>query len=458
MIEEATETKHAAGERPPGPAGAFLVGSLGAFRDDPMAFLEGNAKAYGDVAFFRFMGLPVYQVNNPEDVRKVLVDPEGIFTKGDILEGFRPLVGTGILLSEGEAHKKKRRMMAPAFHHARIRGYGDAMVEEAARLRETWHDGDAVDMAEEMNRLTLAIAARTLFGTDVSPREGTAVSAALKAFARWYHQSTHPLGRLLQLFPTEATVAFRQGKRDLSTVVNRMIRARRKGGDAGDILSMLVFAKDAEGDGAAFSDAEVHDEAITLLVAGHETTGAALAWAFHLLSEHPEAADRLAREVHEAIGDRLPTAADLPKLGYAEGVFAEALRFYPPALTLPRQATRDVELGGYTVPKGSIVLAAAYCTHRDARFFPEPLAFRPERWLEVPRKDRPKMSYFPFGGGARTCIGEAFAWMEGTLVLATLASRFRARGAPGHRVEAESLFTVRPKGGLPMVLEARALP
>ncbi len=454
MTEEATVRT----ARPPGPHGAFLVGSLGAYREAPMAFLENNAKAYGDICFFRFMGLPVYQVNNPEDVRKVLVDPDDAFTKGDILEGFRPLVGTGILLSEGAAHKKKRRMMAPAFHHGRIQAYGAAMVEEAARVAGAWHDGETVDMAEELNRLTLAIAARTLFGTDVSARESAAVGAAIKTFARWYHQSTHPLGRLLQLFPTEATVAFRQGKRDLSTVVHRMIRARRKGGDAGDILSMLVFAKDAEGDGAAFTDAEVHDEAITLLVAGHETTGAALAWAFHLLSQHPEAADRLAREVHEAVGDRLPTVADLPKLGYAEGVFAEALRFYPPALTLPRQAKKDVQLGGYAVPKGSIVLAAAYCTHRDARFFPEPLAFRPERWQEVPRKDRPKMSYFPFGGGARVCIGEAFAWMEGALVLATLVSRFRARGVPDHQVEAESLFTVRPKGGLPMVLEARRWP
>jgi cytochrome P450 len=443
-------------DRPSGPKGPFLLGALPAFRADQAGFLAENARTYGDIAFFRFVGLPTYQVSHPDDVRKVLVDPEGIFTKGDILEGFRPLVGKGILLSEGDAHKKKRRMMQPAFHHGRVRGYGAVMVEETARFCETLASDTELDLAEEMNRLTLAIAARTLFGSGITARESDDIAFALKAFAHWYHQSTHPLGRLLQLFPTEATVRFRDGKRRLTKVVNRLIAERRKSGEGDDILSMLVFAKDEEGEGARFTDEEIHDEAVTLLVAGHETTGATLAWAFHLLARNPEAYERLHREVDEALGDRLPTVDDLPKLAYAEGVFAEALRLYPSALTLPRQAKADVELAGYTVPKGSIVLCAAHCTHRDPRFYPEPDAFRPERWIETPRKERVKLSFFPFGGGARTCIGEAFAWMEGTLVLALLASRFHARERPGLEVVPEALFTQRPKGGLPMTLERRA--
>jgi len=444
------------GERPPGPKGSFLTGSLGAFRDDPIAFLAGNAEAYGDIAFFRFLGLPVYQVSHPDAVRAVLVDPDGAFTKGDILEGFRPLVGRGLFLAEGEAHRKNRRMMQPAFHPKRVRAYADDMVRETERLLATWEHGQEVDMAAEMNRVTLAIASRTLFGAELTEREISDVAAAMRAFASWYHQSTHPLGRLLQHFPTEATVAFREGKARLSAVVMRMIRERRKSGDTGDILSMLVFAKDVDGDGAAFTDEEIHDEAITLLVAGHETTGATLAWAFATLSDHPEIAEALAAEAERVLGERAATFEDVPKLVYAEGVFAETLRFYPSALALPRQAQRDVELAGWPVPKGAIVLTAAYCVHRDPRFWDDPATFRPERWEGGARKARTKMTFFPFGGGSRVCIGEAFAWMEGTLLLATIGRAFTAKRREGHTLASETLFTNRPRGGVPVTLSARA--
>lgn len=444
-------------ETPPrGPKGSFLTGSLGAFRDDPIAFLSSNTRDYGDIAFFRFLGLPVYQVSHPDDVRTVLVDPDGAFTKGDILEGFRPLVGKGIFLAEGDVHRRNRRMMQPAFHPKRVAGYAADMVRETEELVASWEHGQEVDMAVEMNRLTLAIATRTLFGTELREREASDVAAAMRAFATWYHQSTHPLGRLLQLFPTEATVTFREAKRRLSSIVMRLVRERRQKGESDDILSMLVFAKDAEGDGYAFTDEEIHDEAVTLLVAGHETTGATLAWAFATLSDRPEVAERLAAEADAVLGERSATFDDVKKLPYAEGVFAETLRFYPSALALPRKAERDVVLAGHRVEKGSIVLTAAYCVHRDPRFWDDPEAFRPERWEGGARKAKTKTTYFPFGAGSRVCIGEAFAWMEGTLALATIGRAFRAKRREGHVLASETLFTNRPKGGVPVVLSSRA--
>lgn len=439
----------------PGPKGGGIFGALWEFHEDPIGLLERNAETYGDVTRFRFFHMPVYQVVHPDDVRTVLVDSEGAFVKGIAMEAFRPLVGTGLLVNEGESHRRQRRMMQPAFHKQRVVGYGEEMLLAAQAIRDTWTPGQEVDMEAEMSRLTLRIAARTLFGAGISDEDAGDVAAAVAAFTQWYHQSTHPLGALLQRLPTRATRELKGGKGLLNLIVDEMIAARRAGGDTGDILSMLVFARDAEGDGAAMDDEHIRDEAVTLLIAGHETTGATLAWAWWLLSCHPEVADRLAAEVNAATGGAPPTVADLPRLSYAEGVFAETLRLYPSAVSLPRQATRDVVLGGFSVPKGAIVMPATWCTHRDPRWWEEPLAFRPERWTAEERAKRPKYAYFPFSGGARVCIGEAFAWMEGTLVLATLAQRWRARLRPGHTVTPEALFTLRPKEGLPMTLERR---
>jgi cytochrome P450 len=318
----------------------------------------------------------------------------------------------------------------------------------------SWTDGQAVDMDVEMNRLALGVAARTLFGAGLTDAEYQGVAEAVSGFVQWYHQSTHPLGLLLQLLPTRATRDFKAGKRRLSAVIARIVADRRRSPGI-DILSRLLQARDAEGDGAAMSSEHVHDEAVTLLIAGHETTGATLAWAWHLMALHPEIGDRLAAEVHAVAGDAPPDGRNLPKLTYARWIFAETLRLYPAAIALPRQAQKSVALRNYTVPKGTLVMVATWCAHRDPRWWEEPLEFRPERWNPLHASDRPKFAYFPFGGGARTCIGEEFAWNEGALVLATLAQRWRAKGAPGREVRPEALFTVRPQGGLPMVVEAR---
>jgi cytochrome P450 len=451
---------HPPSARPPGPKGHPIYGNLWEFHEDPVAFQMRVVREFGDIARFRFFHLPVYLVAHPDDIRTVFVDPEGAFIKGMALDGFRPLVGKGLLLNEGASHRRQRRMMAPAFHRQRVAGYGEVMLEEAQRVSGMWADGARVDMDKEMNRLTLTVAARTLFGAGITDTEANDVAEAMGAFTHWYHQSTHPMGPLLQALPTEATRSFKAAKKKLGLVVDRMIKSRREGGDTGDILSMLVFARD-EGDGTAGSggggmdDEYVHDEAITLLVAGHETTGATLAWAWALLAEHPEVATKLRAELDAVLGDRDPTVDDFPNLEYARNVFGEALRLYPSATALPRQAVKPVVLAGYTVPKGAIVMCAAWSCHHDARFWDDPEAFRPERWTAEAKATRPKFAFFPFGGGARVCIGEAFAWMEGTLLLATLARRWSASVAPGHTVIPEALFTVRPKGGLPMVLSGR---
>lgn len=438
--------------QPPGPRGGILQGSTMTFHRTPLEFMVQNAREYGDIARFHFFHIPAYQVNHPDDVRILLVDPDGHFHKGMALEGFRPLVGKGLLLNEGESHRRQRRMMQPPFHRARIAGYGEQMLTEARQVCARWQDGQAVDISVEMNGLTLAVAASTLFGANVSEAETRDVAEAMRGFAEWYHQSTHPMGPLLQLLPTRATRRFREGKRRLDAVVARMIEARRTGGDRGDILSMLVFARDEEGNGAAMSNEHIHDEAVGLLVAGHETTGGTLTWAWWLLAQHPAVAEKLREEVRRAVGDRQPEVSDLPQLKYAEGVFAETLRLYPSAMALVRQAKSPVEMAGYTIPAGAVVMASAWCTHRDPRFWEEPEAFRPERWTPEARAARPRFAYYPFGGGSRVCLGEAFAWMEGTLVLATLAQRWQAIPQPGYQAIPETLFTLRPKGGLPMTL------
>ena len=377
-----------------------------------------------------------------------------MFTKGDVLAGFRPLIGKGIFLNEGDSHRRQRRLMQPAFHRERIEGYGEAMLRHTARVDAGWAVGATIDMAAEMGDLTLTIAAETLFGADLSESDIQVVRDAMSTFALWYHQSTHPLGPILQLLPVEATRKFKASKAALDALVGRIVTERRASGDRGDILSMLVFARDAEGDGAGMDDAHIHDEAVTLLVAGHETTAAALAWAWALLAEHPDVHDRLCAEVDAVCGAGPVTVADARRLPYTTGVFAEALRLYPVAPGMPRVPSRDVEIAGVAVPKGAIVMLSTWVTHHDPRWWPEPDAFRPERWSAEQRAARPKFSFFGFGGGARVCIGEAFAWMEGTLVLAHLARRWRPERLSDAPIQTESLFTLRPKGGLPMTLRA----
>jgi cytochrome P450 len=314
--------RRARGETPLGPAGPkdhLIYGSLARYHKDPIAFLERNAAVYGDVSAFRFLHLTTWQINHPDDVRRVLADPEGAFTKGITMESFRPLIGKGLLLAEGEAHRRQKRLIAPPLHGVPLAGYAEEMAAAARRVATSWTDGQTVDMDVEMNRLALGVAARTLFGAGLTAAEYQDVAEAVAGFVQWYHQSTHPLGPLLQLLPTRATRGFKAGKRRLSAVITRLVNERRRS-PADDILSRLIQARDTESGGAAMSPEYLHDEAITLLIAGHETTGATLAWAWHMMALHPDAGDRLAAEIHAAVGDASPNGQDLPRLAYARWI------------------------------------------------------------------------------------------------------------------------------------------
>lgn len=438
---------------PPGPRGGLPGRQLLSFRRDPTAHLSRMAARWGDVSLFHVGPRRMYLLAHPDLVREVLVTQNRNFIKSLALQRARVLLGHGLLTSEGEHHLRQRRLAQPAFHRERIAGYGETMVALTERTSAAWRDGEIIDASREMNRLTLAIAGKTLFGADVEGEAdeiGRALTDALGLFTRL----TNPLGPLLDRLPVPGTLRMRRARARLDATIYAIIAARRASGeDTGDLLSMLLAARDEEGDGGGMSDEQLRDEVLTLFLAGHETTANALAWTWHLLSRHPEAEARLHAEA-DALGGP-PAPADLARLPWTRAVLAESMRLFPPAWAVGREPLEDFEAGGYRVRAGSVVLLSPWVVHRDARFFPEPLRFLPERWTPEMEAALPRMAYFPFGGGPRKCIGEAFAWMEGTLVLAALARRWRLRATSGAEPGTEALITLRPRGGVPMRLERR---
>jgi cytochrome P450 len=453
---------HEAGARParslpapPGPRRGLPFSRLLAFRRDPLSFLERVHRAHGDVVAFHFGPRPVYLLAHPELVRDVLVTNHRNFIKSRALQRARVVLGNGLLTSEGDAHLRQRRLAQPAFHRERIAALGDTMAAYAERAADGWRAGETLDVTREMNRLTLAIAGKTLFGADVQDEAdeiGRALTDTLAAFKRL----TNPLGPLLDRLPVPGTLRVRRATERLDATVYRMVRERRASGeDRGDLLSMLLAARDEEGDGGGMTDLQLRDEALTLFLAGHETTANALAWTWHLLALNPDAEARLHAELDAVLGGRAPASADLPRLPYTRAVLAESMRLFPPAWAIGRQPLEDFEAGGYRVRAGTVVLLSPWVTHRDERWWPDPLRFDPERWTAEREAAQPRFAYFPFGGGPRKCIGEGFAWTEGILLLATLARRWRFRHAPGVRVGTQPLITLRPVD-LRMVAEPRS--
>ena len=443
--------------KPPGPKGRLLVGVLPEFRKDPAGFLETIARQYGDVVYIPLGRQHIYYVGHPDAIRDVLVTHQNKFKKSRMLERARVLLGDGLLTSEGEHHRRQRRLVQPAFHRDRLAGYGAVMVERTALVRDQWQSSQSFDVLQEMMRLTLAIVAKTLFSTDVDS-EADDIGTALTQVFDLFEVILMPFSELLEKLPLPAVRSFKRARKRLDETIYRLIRERRThGGDTGDLLSMLLLARSDEGDeegSAGMTDVQVRDEALTLFLAGHETTADALTWAWYLLSQNPQAEAAFHAELDHVLAGRLPSFEDLPRLLYTEGVFAEALRLYPPAWGIGRRALEDYSVGDFLIPARSVVLMSPYAVHRDPRWFSDPLAFRPERW---PAEDpaRPKFAYFPFGGGARVCVGERFAWMEGTLILAAIGQRWRLRLEPGHRVENHARITLRPKYGMRMTAERR---
>jgi cytochrome P450 len=440
---------------PRGPRGHVLLGSGPDFARDQLGFYAACAREYGDVVPVRFgprRGLLLY---HPDAIEEVLVTRNRDFIKSPGVRLLSRLLGNGLLLSEAGTWLRQRRLLQPAFHRQRVAAYGEVMTSLTVRRLADWRDGDVLDVHVEMMTLTQAIVAKTLFDADVS-HESYAIAETSNILVEDFGKR---LGSLLQLLPdwvpTPANLRTRRAIRRLDEVVYRMIAARRlRPEDRGDLLSILLHAQDAD-DGSRMTARQVRDEAMTLFLAGHETTAVALSWTWYLLSQHPEVDARLGDELRAVLGDRPPTVADLPKLTYTEMIVNESMRLYPPAYGIAREAVNPSEVAGYPIAPGLIVIMPTWVVHRDARWFDEPEVFRPERWADGLASRLPRFAYFPFGGGPRQCIGNAFALMEATLLLAAIAQRFRLTLEPGQRVTPTPYLTLRPEPGLRMSLARR---
>jgi cytochrome P450 len=435
-------------------------GSAIAFFRDPLGFLTRLAHNHGDVVRFRLGTRDTFLLNDPELIRAVLITHDRCFSKGPGLRVAERLLGQGLLTSEGDFHRRQRRLAQPAFHRKRVEGYARVMAEITAQQTEQWEDGSVLDIMEEMRALTLRIAAKTLFDTEVA-EEVQEISDALTESLRLYGWAILPFADRLERFTPFLTRRFERARTRLDATVYRTIAERRASGeDRGDLLSMLLLAQDEGadgdgGDGGGMTDLQLRDEAMTLLLAGHETTANALTWTWLLLARNPEALARLHTEVDKALAGRLPTADDLPRLPFTRMVFAESMRCRPPAWIIARTALRDVPLEGFTLPAGALVFMSQWVTHHDPRHYPSPQRFDPDRWTPAAAEQRPRFAYFPFGGGSRTCIGEQFAWMEGVLALATVASRWRLRPIPGRQPGLMPSLTLRPRSAVRMTVKRR---
>jgi cytochrome P450 len=435
----------------PGPRGRLLSGNLTEMRRDLLGLYTRCARDYGDVFSLRFGLRRVTFLCHPDLIEEVLVTHARNFTKHYALRMNRTLLGNGLLTSEGDFWLRQRRMIQPAFLRDRVAAYAPVMVQYADRAADRWRDGEERDLLEDMTRLTLEIIARTLFGADVSGKAhevGEALTGAMGTFGSRFFRVI----RIPEEVPTPTNLRIRRAVARLDKIVYDMIEQRRAGGgDPGDLLSILLHARD-EDDGGHMTDKQLRDEAMTLFLAGHDTTALTLSWTWFLLAQHPTETDRLQVELRDVLGGRPPTVDDLPRLPYTEAVIQEAMRLYPPAYAIGRQAIAACEIGGFQVPAGGTIVMSQWIMHRQARWFNEPERFRPERWLDGLARKLPKYAYFPFGGGPRICIGNTFAMLEAVLVLATLARRFRCTLAPGTVVRPRPQFTLRPEPGVPVLL------
>jgi cytochrome P450 len=469
---------------PPSQRPNLIGGHFRKFRKDPTGFLTAQA-ALGDVSFFRMGAQKGYFLNHPDFVRDLFVVNAHKFMKGRALQRAKNLLGEGLLTSEGEFHLRQRRMIQPAFHRTRIAEYARSMVEFGERMSASWKEGDVRDIDQEMMHLTLQIVGKTLFSANVED-DADAVGGAMTTVSKLFDFLLLPYSEWLQKLPLPQTWRFHHARNTLNSVIYGIIDERRRSGeDTGDLLSMLLHARD-EDDGGTMTDEQVRDEALTLFLAGHETTSNALTFTWYLLSENPDKAEKMHQELDSVLGQRrnssvdvdlgmgdaesnpkpkiqnrkweprLPTIEDLANLKYTESVLAESMRLFPPAWAIGRLSLENHEFGGYAIEKGGLVLVSPYVAHRDPRFWESPDEFIPERWQEQSVKEAgQKNIYFPFGGGVRRCIGESFAWTEGILLLATLARKWKLHRVPEQRLGLQPLITLRPKFGMRMRIESR---
>jgi cytochrome P450 len=433
------------------PRSVPLLGDLPAFRRDRLAFLTELARDQGDLATFRIGPYRVHQVAHPEWVHDVLVTHAQRFRKGPVLQRAKVVLGEGLLTAEGEHHRRSRRLMQPAFHPRRIAGYAPTMVVAAQQASDRWTEGHDLDIHREMVQTTLATAGTTLLGADVQD-DLDLVERALADLFSAYKLGFLPFGWYLQHLPVGPGRRLRRGRAALHDLVDRALVQDRVGGEGrGDLLSALALVEEGE----RLSQSELREQALTLLLAGHETTANTLAFALHLVAgdEHLDA--RVHAELRAVLGTRPPTVDDIGRLKVCHGVVAESLRLYPPSWAMSRQVSAETTIGGRRLAVGEIVICPQWVVHRDPRWWHEPLVCDPDRWGAEARKQQTRWSYFPFGAGGRRCLGESFAWTEAVLALATILRHWRFRPVASRPLALDPLITLRPREGLWLAPEAR---
>lgn len=435
----------------------------------PIMLFQHLQSTFGNISQYRFFGTYIVFVNTPEYVYEILINQASSFVKERTVRRMKVLLGEGLITSDDPIHKRQRKIAAPAFHRHRIAAYSDQIVTLAAQTRDRWQPGQTLDIAAEMMGLSLEIVARTLFDTEVTD-DIRSINDEVNTIMGLYTLIVG-LPRLESYlhWPLPGVSKFRRSRDRLNRIIDRIIRQRREEmaaspsrEDRGDLLSMLIATRyeadesdNASSETQGMSDIQIRDEVLTIFLAGYETVANALAWTWYCLSQNPDAETQLHTELDAVLAGRHPTLADYPSLRYTEQVFAEAMRLYPPAWAMGRMATKPVTLGPYTIPAGAHIFFSQYILHRNETWFPDPLRFDPSRHTPEAKAARPKFAYFPFGGGGRQCIGESFAWMEGILGLATIASRWRLKYLGDAPPVPQPKITLRPRDPLLMRIEAR---
>ncbi len=439
---------------PPGPKGVFFIGSLIDYFRNMLGFLLGIAREYGDIAFFNIGSRKIYLLSHPDLIQQVLITDNRKFTKSRALKRSKVVVGEGLLTVEGNTHLNRRRLLQPAFHTKSIKTYADTIIDTTAEKVDRWEYNKSIDIHKEMMGLTLAIVTKTLFGTETKS-ESDEIGECLTTIVKQFPRMLFPYSEYLDNLPIPSIRNFKQSLTKLDEIIHSLIEERRgEENEKNDILSTLIKAQDEES-GIGLTNDELRDEAMTLFIAGQETTANALVWTIYLLCTNPAIKLKFQEELDCILNKDLPSFEDLNKLEYTNMVFKEALRLYPPAWNVARHAIDDYKIDEYIVPSGSDIYMSPYVVHHDERFFPEPFKFYPDRWKEEHISSLPRFAYFPFGGGPRRCIGESFAIMEGVLIIAIIFSKYDVELTPGQKIVPNALITIRPKYGMKVNLKKR---
>ncbi len=454
----------------PGPRGGALAMAR-MLRGDPLGGLTRLRREYGPVVRLTSWPVSAFLVADPAAIGDGLVGSNRTHAKGAVRRGFTAggtviqpltlLLGQGLLTSAGDVHRTQRRLLQPLFHRQRIEGYGDTFAQISDATAATWRDGQALDLHAELTEMTLAIVARTLFGVDLDSEIVAVVRTAIDENMAAAGRARTPGFETIERLPLAGPRRRRAAREALDRVVHELIEDRRRAGaDGDDLLSLLLATRDPD-TGAGMADDQVRDEALTIMLAGHETTANALTWTYHLLGQEPAVAARMHAELDDVLADRRPALADLGRLPYTDAVLRESMRLYPPVWAMGRHLTEERDVGGYRLPAGSTLLFSQWVVHRDERWWPDPDRFDPERWrgaaigVGAAPPGQPRHSYFPFGAGPRQCIGNTFAHAEGVLALAAISRRWSFAPDPGVEIVPQPLVTLRPRDGLPMTAHRR---